>query len=125
MPISQVPAEGRRGTHVEAPTVGLWYRVCEIVYGYFLGNIGLENNPHVKSLSQSLDLDWKFSENRCHKVSPMATNAYLDNLPSHYVQSVHLAQLSHSIRVFAMNARGPAYEHYVTQLQEECNQVTL
>ena len=118
----EVPAEGRRGTHVEAPTIGLWYRVCEIVYDYFLGSV-LDNNSHVKSLSQSLDLDWKFSENRCHKVSPMATSAYLDNLPSHYVQSVHLAQLSHCIRVFAMNARGPAYEHYANQLQEECNQV--
>lgn len=118
----EVPAEGRRGTHVEAPTIGLWYRVCEVVYDYFLGT-ALDNNSHVKSLSQSLDLDWKFSENRCHKVSPMATSAYLDNLPSHYVQSVHLAQLSHCLRVFAMNARGPAYEHYANQLQEECNQV--
>ena len=35
----EVPAEGRRGTHVEAPTIGLWYRVCEIVYDYFLGYI--------------------------------------------------------------------------------------
>ena len=42
----EVPAEGRRGTHVEAPTIGLWYRVCEIVYDYFLGSV-LENNSQV------------------------------------------------------------------------------
>ncbi|XP_057315478.1 nonsense-mediated mRNA decay factor SMG8-like [Hydractinia symbiolongicarpus] len=118
----EVPAEGRRGTHVEAPNIELWYRVCEIVYKYFLGS-ATDNNAHVKTLMQTLDLDWKFSENRCHKVSPMATNTYLDNLPSHYTQSVHLAQLNHCLHVFTMNARGPAYEHFANQLQEECNQV--
>lgn len=118
----EIPVEGRRGTHVEAPNILLWYRVCDVVYEYFLGSTS-DNNTHIKGLAQTLDLDWKFSENRCHKVSPMAINAYLDNLPSHYTQSVHLAQLSHSLHVFGMNARGPACEHFANQLQEECNQI--
>eukprot|EP00111_Clytia_hemisphaerica_P005431 TCONS_00015699-protein len=118
----EVPAEGRRGTHVEAPDITLWYKVCSKVFEYFLGTTS-DNNSHLKALAQTLDLDWKFSENRCHKVSPIATNAYLDSLPSHYTQSFHMAQLSHSLRVFTMNARGPAFEHYAQQLQEECNQV--
>lgn len=118
----EVPAEGRRGTHVEAPNILLWYKVCEVVFEYFLGSTS-DNNTHIKGLAQTLDLDWKFSENRCHKVTPMATSAYLDNLPSHYIQSVHLSQLSHCLHVFGMNARGPAYEHFANQLQEECNQI--
>ena len=32
-------------------------------------------------------------------------------------------QLSHCLHVFTMNARGPAFEHYAQQLQEECHQV--
>ncbi|XP_047133699.1 nonsense-mediated mRNA decay factor SMG8 isoform X1 [Hydra vulgaris] len=117
----EIPVEGRRGTHVEAPNISLWYEVCSVVFEFFLKKN--DHNSHLNTLAQALDLDWKFSENRCCKVLPLATNAYLDNLPSHYTQSVHLNQLNACMHVFAMNARGPAYERYATQLQEDCNQV--
>ena len=31
---------------------------------------------------------------RCRKAIPVATSAYLENLPSHYTQNVHLNQVS-------------------------------
>jgi len=118
----EVPAEGRRGTHVEAPYNDLWYRVCAALYELFLGNKDGVHN-HLKNMASSLDYDWKFSENRCLKVIPLATNAYLDNLPSHYTHSVHLSQLNKAFHVYSLNTRGPAFEHYMGRLQEDCNQI--
>eukprot|EP00795_Rhopilema_esculentum_P006867 gene6867-12467_t len=117
-----IPVEGRRGTHVEAPLDSLWYKVCAVLFDFFLGNENDVNNL-VTNMAPSLDYDWKFSENRCRKVIPLATNAYLDNLPSHYTHSVHLQQLSQALHVYTLNARGPAFEHYIAQLQEDCNQI--
>eukprot|EP00794_Sanderia_malayensis_P015308 gene15308-16885_t len=117
-----VPAEGRRGTHVEAPQDCLWYKVCFALFEFFFGNEDSVNN-HIINMASSLDLDWKFSESRCRKVLPLATNAYLDNLPSHYTHSVHLSQLNQALHVFTLNARGPAFEHFIAQLQEDCNQI--
>ena len=34
-----------------------------------------------------------FSTRRCRKAIPVATSAYLENLPSHYTQNVHLNQV--------------------------------
>lgn len=33
-------------------------------------------------------------------------------------------QLSQALRVFSLHARGPAFEHYSAQFQDECNKVT-
>ena len=33
-------------------------------------------------------------------------------------------QLSQALRVFSLHARGPAFEHYAAQFQDECNKVT-
>ena len=35
-----------------------------------------------------------FPSRRCRKAIPVATSAYLENLPSHYTQNVHLNQVS-------------------------------
>ena len=32
-------------------------------------------------------------------------------------------QLSQALRVFSLHARGPAFEHYAAQFQDECNKV--
>lgn len=98
----------------------------------------------------------RFVFSRCRKAIPVATSAYLENLPSHYTQNVHLNQvcclfiyavivsfstrwtlcehfvfksrllyfqLSQALRVFSLHARGPAFEHYAAQFQDECNKV--
>ncbi|CAB4038499.1 SMG8, partial [Paramuricea clavata] len=117
-------AEGRRGTHVEVPTIKQWAKVCVSVFGYLMSDRSNENN-HMVSLAANLDLDMKFSDARCRKVLPVASSAYLDNLPSHYPESVHINQLNQALRVFAMNARGPAYEKYVLQLQDDCNKMWI
>ena len=38
-----------------------------------------------------------FSCRRCRKAIPVATSAYLENLPSHYTQNVHLNQVSNYV----------------------------
>uniref|UniRef100_A0ABM0MJ96 Nonsense-mediated mRNA decay factor SMG8 n=1 Tax=Saccoglossus kowalevskii TaxID=10224 RepID=A0ABM0MJ96_SACKO len=57
---------------------------------------------------------------RCGKVLPLACRTYQEKLPDHYTNVVHRNKLSQAMRVFSQHARGPAYEHFADQLQEEC-----
>lgn len=67
-----------------------------------------------------LDIDTKFSENRCQKALPMAHSAYQSNLPHNYTMTVHKNQLAQALRVYSQHARGPAFHKYAMQLHEDC-----
>lgn len=117
-------AEGRRGTHVEVPSCRLWARVSLVLFEFFMTPKSDLIAP-LTTMASHLDLDMKFSEARCRKAIPVATSAYLEGLPSHYTQNVHLNQLSQALRVFSLHARGPAFEHYAAQFQDESNKVWM
>jgi Uncharacterized conserved protein (DUF2146). len=48
-----------------------------------------EQSLVLAELSDKMDTDIKFSEERCSKVLPLAFNVYKDNLPSHYNTQFH------------------------------------
>ncbi|XP_071455115.1 nonsense-mediated mRNA decay factor SMG8 [Hetaerina americana] len=107
----------------EIPTAGLWFEVAAKVFNFFM------NEPSEKEyktklmlscLHTLLDTDVRFSENRCGKVFPLAVATYQENLPPHYTKDYHETRLAHAASVLATHARGPMFEQYATQLEEEC-----
>uniref|UniRef100_A0A8D8WAV3 Nonsense-mediated mRNA decay factor SMG8 n=1 Tax=Cacopsylla melanoneura TaxID=428564 RepID=A0A8D8WAV3_9HEMI len=71
-------------------------------------------------LSESMDTDIKFSEERCSKVLPLAFNVYKDNLPSHYNTQFHETRVSQAFNSFSTHARGPLFDLFLTKLEDEC-----
>ncbi|KAI8505439.1 Protein smg8 [Branchiostoma belcheri] len=120
-------------SHFELPTCGKWLTVCNMLHELLLTESGqnAKVESSLESMGSSLDVETKFSDSRCSKVLPLASSAYQNNLPSHYtskvhnnqlgqVLKVHNNQLGQALKVFKQHARGPAYDHYVLQLQEDC-----
>ncbi|XP_078674787.1 nonsense-mediated mRNA decay factor SMG8-like isoform X2 [Branchiostoma floridae x Branchiostoma belcheri] len=108
-------------SHFELPTCRKWLTVCNMLYELLTEsgqNAKVESS--LESMGSSLDVETKFSDSRCSKVLPLASSAYQNNLPSHYTSKVHNNQLGQALKVFKQHARGPAYDHYVLQLQEDC-----
>lgn len=60
---------------------------------------------------------------RCHKVLSPAEGAYQEGLPQYYPQSYHLNKLAQARHVFLQNARGPACDKYLVQLDEACERI--
>ncbi|XP_019642846.1 PREDICTED: protein SMG8-like [Branchiostoma belcheri] len=109
-------------SHFELPTCGKWLTVCNVLYELLLTESGqnAKVESSLESMGSCLDVETKFSDSRCSKVLPLASSAYQNNLPSHYTSKVHNNQLGQALKVFKQHARGPAYDHYVLQLQEDC-----
>ncbi|GAB6031120.1 hypothetical protein CHUAL_007928 [Chamberlinius hualienensis] len=114
------------GTSVfELPSGKLWYKVACLLYRLLFDENGEVQNDGVAdvltSLKTHIDVDGRFSETRCLKVLPLASAAYQEGLPSHYSSEIHHSQLAQASRMFALHARGPAFERFASQLQDECD----
>lgn len=118
-------------SHFELPTYQKW--VATALKLYEVAIEGKDNDPSslageltskilgsIKVLEGYLDIDTKFSENRCQKALPMAHSAYQSNLPHNYTMTVHKNQLAQALRVYSQHARGPAFHKYALQLHEDC-----
>ncbi|XP_053131190.1 nonsense-mediated mRNA decay factor SMG8 [Hemicordylus capensis] len=118
-------------SHFELPTYQKW--VATALKLYEVAVEGKESDPaslageltskilgSVKVLEGYLDIDTKFSENRCQKALPLAHSAYQSNLPHNYTMTVHKNQLAQALRVYSQHARGPAFHKYALQLHEDC-----
>ncbi|XP_035667835.1 protein smg8-like isoform X1 [Branchiostoma floridae] len=109
-------------SHFELPSYKKWLSVCNTLYELLLTEAGQHAKVQgcLETMGSSLDVETKFSDSRCSKVLPLASSAYQNSLPSHYTSKVHNNQLAQAMKVFKQHAHGPAYEHYVLQLQEDC-----
>ncbi|XP_014673337.1 PREDICTED: protein smg8-like isoform X2 [Priapulus caudatus] len=107
--------------HFELPTCQTWFDVANRLYKFFLEEqTEPRTRAHFNSFRSMLEVEQRFSENRCAKVLPIATGTYQEGLPSHYVKSVHETKLAQARRVFQHHARGPATSRFARQLSEEC-----
>ncbi|XP_063965334.1 nonsense-mediated mRNA decay factor SMG8-like isoform X1 [Lytechinus pictus] len=108
-------------SHFEYPSMKTWIEVATSSYELFMN---LTNDPKVTSaftyLQTALDQDLRFSEMRCKKILPMASRSYQENASSHYTSTVHRNKLLQAMKMYSQHARGPGYETFAAQLQEEC-----
>lgn len=103
----------------EMTTGYTWFSLAAKLYQFFFHDLDKKSSVFNK-MRFKLDVDIRFSENRCNKVLPVAENAYQDGLPTHYTFSYHVSKFNQAKRVFAQYARGPAYDKYLRQLEESC-----
>ncbi|XP_015679965.1 protein SMG8 [Protobothrops mucrosquamatus] len=117
-------------SHFELPTYQKWVTTALKLYEVAIEGKENESSPggeltakimgSIKVLEGYLDIDTKFSENRCQKALPMAHSAYQSNLPHNYTMTIHKSQLAQALRVYSQHARGPAFHKYALQLHEDC-----
>uniref|UniRef100_A0A8D2L3N8 Nonsense-mediated mRNA decay factor SMG8 n=2 Tax=Varanus komodoensis TaxID=61221 RepID=A0A8D2L3N8_VARKO len=118
-------------SHFELPTYQKWVATALKLYEVALegkegdassltGELTSKIMSSMKVLEGYLDIDTKFSENRCQKALPLAHSAYQSNLPHNYTMTVHKNQLAQALRVYSQHARGPAFHKYALQLHEDC-----
>ncbi|XP_030842357.1 protein smg8 isoform X2 [Strongylocentrotus purpuratus] len=107
--------------HFEYPSMKTWIEVATSSYQLLMN---VTDDPKVTSaltyLQTALDQDLRFSEMRCKKILPMASRSYQENASSHYTSTVHRNKLLQAMKMYSQHARGPAYETFADQLQEEC-----
>ncbi|XP_041359908.1 protein smg8-like isoform X2 [Gigantopelta aegis] len=101
----------------------VWFSVATTLHKFFFTDTPeVKVQTHFNLLGSLISTDVRFSENRCNKILPLAENAYQQDLPQHYITEYHYSKLAQAKRVFAQFARGPAYEKYLKQLEESCEE---
>ncbi|XP_022244438.1 protein SMG8-like isoform X2 [Limulus polyphemus] len=110
--------------YFELPTAQIWFQIANKLKNWFFMEPKDSRSGAVMSLLKTtLDIDVRFSEGRCAKVLPLASAAYQDNLPTHYTLDYHERKLNQALQVFAMHARGPAFQQFAQQLEEDCERL--
>ncbi|XP_072174568.1 nonsense-mediated mRNA decay factor SMG8-like [Diadema setosum] len=107
--------------HFEYPTLKTWIDVATSLYDVFVNpSDDPKQTASLTYLQTALDQDLRFSEMRCKKILPMASRMYQETASSHYTSTVHRNKLMQAMHTYSQHARGPAYETFALQLQEEC-----
>lgn len=65
-------------------------------------------------------LNTKFSVLWCQRSLPVAKDIYLNGLPTCYPTSLHEAHLIKALTSFKSMVKGPAVEHYLKKLEDDC-----
>ncbi|XP_029644947.1 protein SMG8 [Octopus sinensis] len=105
----------------EMATASTWFTLASKLYQLYFNELSdTKAQSFFNKMRTKLDVDIRFSENRCNKVLPVAETAYQEGLPTHYTNSYHLSKFNQAKRVFAQYARGAAYKKYLCQLEEAC-----
>ncbi|XP_044752474.1 protein SMG8 [Coccinella septempunctata] len=97
-------------SHFELPILSSWVDVTKIMYERLI----------ITKFSAHLNVETKFSEQRCMKVLPIALAKYQEGLPSHYGKAEHEARLAMAMNLFRAQARGALYPKFAKQLQSDC-----
>ena len=109
----------------ELPTSDHWYRGMTVVLD-LLNDETFETMCKVRQiLTNHIDVDLRFSENRCSKSLPLAFAAYKEGLQSHYLAEVHNAKLLQAMSLYSNQSRGNASQKYAEKLVEECTNCKL
>ncbi|KAI5741787.1 hypothetical protein M8J76_017083 [Diaphorina citri] len=105
------------GHRIERPLLRTWISATSRLWRTLVVD---EQSLVLAELSDKMDTDIKFSEERCSKVLPLAFNVYKDNLPSHYNTQFHETRVSQAFNSFSIHARGPLFDIFLTKLEDEC-----
>nr|GEX58696.1 putative smg8/Smg9 [Tanacetum cinerariifolium] len=74
-------------------------------------------------LDNSKGLNTKFSVLWCQRSLPVAKDIYLNGLPTCYPTSLHEAHLIKALTSFKSMVKGPAVEHYLKKLEDDCTSI--
>ncbi|KAI3414323.1 uncharacterized protein J3R85_016426 [Psidium guajava] len=74
----------------------------------------------VSWLERGKGLNMKFSTSWCQKALPSAREIYLKDLPACYSTSQHETHLARALHAFRSMVRGPAVQHFLQMLKDEC-----
>lgn len=74
-------------------------------------------------LDSSRGLNTKFSISWCQRALPVAKDVYLNDLPACYPTSRHEAHLGKALSSFKSMVKGPAVQHYLKKLEDECTSI--
>lgn len=74
----------------------------------------------VSFLESGKGLNTRFSTLWCQKALPVAKDVYLNDLPPCYPTSLHKAHLEKALGAFSSMVKGPAVQHYLKKLEDEC-----
>lgn len=85
-----------------------------------INNFKTKLSQSLGQIQPNIDMDVKFSINRCKKILPIALNVYQDNLPQHYTRQQHNLRLEKATKLYSLNARGPMYKKYLKKLENDC-----
>ncbi|UYV68631.1 SMG8 [Cordylochernes scorpioides] len=106
--------------HFEVPSAQGWFQAAVKLHNWMFSE---ENSELSSAIYSALDVDVKFSEQRCNKVLPIAILAYQEGLPPQYTEEYHEQKLQHAISVFRGQARGPRCPKFLEQLKAECQRI--
>ena len=114
---------GRHTSCFELPTIRDFLKVLIKLKKPFLAkdDDSNESSSPFSHLRTSLDIDRRYSENRCSKVLPIALNVYQEGLPTHYTLDLHSRKLTQALQMFTVQSRGPAFYEYAEQLKQDCD----
>ncbi|MFS7989456.1 hypothetical protein Hanom_Chr11g01047071 [Helianthus anomalus] len=76
-------------------------------------------------LDNSRGLNTKFSISWCQRTLPVAKDVYLNGLPTCYPTSLHETHLVKALTFFKSMVRGPAVQHYLKKLEDECTSIWI
>ncbi|XP_076919984.1 uncharacterized protein LOC143580973 [Bidens hawaiensis] len=74
-------------------------------------------------LDNSRELNTKFSISWCQRALPVAKDVYLNGLPTCYPTSLHETHLVKALTFFKSMVKGPAVQHYLKKLEDECTSI--
>ncbi|KAI6669938.1 hypothetical protein NL676_004823 [Syzygium grande] len=74
----------------------------------------------VSWLERGKGLNMKFSTSWCQKALPSAREIYLKDLPACYSTSQHETHLAKALHAFRSMVKGPAVQHFLKMLKDEC-----
>ncbi|KAK4311693.1 hypothetical protein Pmani_016826 [Petrolisthes manimaculis] len=109
----------------QIPRASVWFEAANRVYRFFVAAPDKDTKAKqvVGSLQSLVETEVRFSDARCAKVLPLAIAAYKEGLPPHYTHLHHQHKVEVAQSVLSGQARGPMYEHYMTQLEDACERI--
>lgn len=113
------------------PKLSAWFDIYDALHDAIFNtnnSVKLDTQLKAKFLSNFdqikpyIDIDSKFSLNRCKKILPIALQTYQEGLPSYYTLKTHQLKLEKAIKVYSAQARGSLYKKYLEKLQQDCEE---
>ncbi|KAI7727006.1 hypothetical protein M8C21_026489 [Ambrosia artemisiifolia] len=147
-------ASGKPSTTPELPTLDVWLSSSEtILHRLLSAKPGLVSEPEPDQnrrrsrqrniilptvegnhdplelaatyLDNSRGLNTKFSISWCQRTLPVAKDVYLNGLPACYPTQLHEAHLVKAVTFFKSMVKGPAVQHYLKKLEDECTTIWI
>uniref|UniRef100_A0A1I8IID3 Nonsense-mediated mRNA decay factor SMG8 n=1 Tax=Macrostomum lignano TaxID=282301 RepID=A0A1I8IID3_9PLAT len=124
--MNQAEAEGGvGGGPLDLVSAKSWFKVCHKLHKLLLTDLDPGVQRVMNEFKARCDIVRKFSETRCASALPLAESVYREGLPAHYSHRVHTERIRKAQQVFLDNARGPAADKYLAELEARCNSVWL